>query len=374
MHMDPPAGVGGELGRAASDGRLAIMVGDRVGGETVTGFAYVPASGRGYPAPEDDRLLVEEDDDPQAPPDRPVPAPVPGAEFPVERCGRTPLQLLPDDRQSDAKDIAEHLENSVRRAVFGAPPEGRFHAELQSRVAGMGHQMWLAGGAVRDLIADGADANVHDLDFSGTVPPGLMSATAHAALVRSGIGDCRPRVSEGMVCSIKLIGRKDRLLEYKPLTLKRYRFPAFGGDLQADAQTRDLTVNTLLFDLQNTKVLDPLGRGLVHLRARPRVLEVPYAHNDPVELATIVLRAIKFVTRWSDAGMDLHLEKLHSWIGRLPADLVASIPSAAWPGIHTARRFTFDGIPAERQRRTADELGPVPGALIAELDAQRSGR
>jgi hypothetical protein len=177
-----------------------------------------------------------------------------------------------------------------------------------------------------------------------------------------------------MVCSIKLPGRRNRLLEYKPLTLKRYRFPAFGGDLQADAATRDLTVNTLLIDLQNTTVLDPLGRGLADLRAQKRVLAVPYAHRDPVELATIVLRAIKFVTRWGDAGMDLNLEELHSWIGGLPGDLVASIPSAAWPGIHTARRFTFDGIPVERQRRTAEELGSVPSALIAELDVQRSGR
>jgi hypothetical protein len=383
----------GEVDRGGpADGpRLAVMVGDRVKGETVAGFTFVARlPPRGHPLPEDDRLLVNGDEDLAEPPARPVPLPdaagEDGEDGLIERCGLTPLQRLrrlDGNRVRPAGEIAEHLERSVSRIVLaGPPPGGRFYAELTSRLNRVGHQLWVAGGAVRDLIASGENATIKDLDFTGTVPLGLMSESAYEALARAGNGDLpvkvgpgagSPQVSNAMVCSIQLPGHRERLLEYKPLADKRYRFPAFGGDLPADAATRDLTVNTLLFDLQHGTVLDPLGRGLDDLRASRRVMVVPYAHDDAPEQATILLRAIKFVTRWTDEGLPLHLEPLRAWIGALPADLIGDIPAGAWRDIHTARRYTLEGIPPERQLRTARELGTAAAALITELDG-RDGR
>jgi hypothetical protein len=366
--------------QTAAGRRLAVMVGDRVNGEAVTGFAYVAKSPPvGHPRAEDDRLLVEGDEDLAAPPDRPVPLPgeeVEGVE--VDRCGLTPLERLPQGRVRPAREVAAHLENSVHRIVFGAPPGGRFYQELTSRLDRMGHQLWVAGGAVRDLIADGEKAKVNDLDFTGTVPLGLMSEVAYQSLARADLSDLRskvgraasPHVSQIMVCSVQLPGHRDRLLEYKPLTLKGYRFPAFGGDLTADAATRDLTVNTLLFDLRRGVVLDPLNRGLADLLDSPRVLVVPYAHEDPVERATILLRVIKFVVRWTDEGLDPSVGDLRAWCETLPAGMVTAIPPDSWSLIETARRYTLKGVPPERQLHTARDLGSVPAELIAELDAR----
>lgn len=340
----------------------AVMVDDKIDGRVVIGFVYNAPPGAVTPEPSYDQVLLDGD---AGLPVRPLPEHTDR----VERCGLLPPRRCPE-MIHDAALAAAGLPDRISRLTVEAPdPAGTFFARLFERVWRLGHLIWAAGGSVRDLIADGEQAKVKDLDFSGTAPPGLMASLVREVLIGMRC-PARIKVSPRRVCSALLHGQTEPLLEYKALDLRGFPFPASGGDLRHDARTRDLTVNSVHYDPRHRLILDPTLRGLSDLGdGSVRVLCVPYAHDVPTEQATVLLRLVKFVARWRALEVDVRVEQARGWAAALPDDLFAKVPADGWETLRKADRAYRKEQSGPARAAAAEEIGPMAVRLLAELDA-----
>ncbi len=331
-----------------------VLRGDIVDDERVIGFAYVSdALG--------DRLLVEGDEDLAQPPDRPLPSGGAG----VERHGEPPLTGARRVEQAPP-----HVRMSVLSRIEELGDGGRAIWRLLRALQAQGHEVWVAGGTVRDLLADGPAATDGDLDCTGTAGPGRLTALHRRQRRRDGAGDFEPNVSPRLVWSLAPPGTRQRIFEYRPLALDGFRFPAFGGDLVHDSATRDLTVNALYYDLVHDEIVDPLGVGLAHLDAVPRKLVVLDRGKDPVVSAGIVLRCLKFWRRWRHVD----LLAVQDWVRELPDDLPALVPEAGWGLLGALRqRCGLTGMERDAELALAGNLGPAAHALVLELQERAAG-
>ncbi|GAA1883247.1 hypothetical protein GCM10009736_59040 [Actinomadura bangladeshensis] len=359
-------------GRYVRGDTPAVMVDDRIDDRRVIGFVYRPPAGTGVPDRFCDHVLLDGDDG------VPVRLLQECADR-AERCGHLPPRRRPE-MISDVAAVAAGLPELIGRLTGGAPdPAGTFFTRLFDRVWELGHLIWAVGGSVRDLIADGAEAKVNDLDFAGTAPPGLMATLVREVL--AGMGTRRPfriKVSGGQVCSARFRGEDEALLEYKALDLRGFPFRVSGGDLQRDAETRDLSVNSIHYDPRHELVLDPTLRGLADLGSdvgdgSVRELWVPYRHDVPFEQVGILLRLVKFVARWRGEGLRIRVAQPMRWAAGLPDDLFARLSAAEWDKLREIRDDYLKDHSAEARRSAAEEIGPMAVRLLAELDV-RSGR
>ncbi|MFE5138436.1 hypothetical protein ACFRDV_12280 [Streptomyces fagopyri] len=336
-----------------------VTRGDEVEGRTVIGFTYDHDPPAGEPG---DRLLVDGDQDLPRPPARLVPS-VLDPSVDITRSGPTPADGLDEHTLTVSPP---QLHAGYERLVDGMGDHAGLVRGLLDELARLEHSTWLVGGAVRDLLVDGDEAQVRDLDFTGTAGPGELNAMAvwrrHR---RDGFGDYAWRVSPQLVWSISPQEfPQSRVMEYRPLALDGFAFPAYGGSLATDAGTRDLTVNALYYDHQRGVVADPTGLGHTHLRAVPLVMAISYQNDDPIACACVILRCLKFCLRWPDADIGFAAE----WIGALPADLAARVPEEGWPRILTTWAACVP--PLHRVTGQADlaaRLGPVAVALVAAI-------
>jgi poly(A) polymerase len=164
--------------------------------------------------------------------------------------------------------------------------------ELGERFATAGHQLYLVGGAVRDLVL-GHSATGADLDFATDASPRQSTK-----LVR------------GWADAVHLVGvrfgtvgaRKDgRLLEITTFRQEVYaqenRKPAvtFAKDIQTDLSRRDFTINAMAMELPGGELVDPYG-GVRHLGKHtldtPLGPEVAFS-DDPLRM----LRAARFAAQ-----------------------------------------------------------------------------
>jgi tRNA nucleotidyltransferase (CCA-adding enzyme) len=202
------------------------------------------------------------------------------------------------------------------------------------RLRADGHQAWLVGGTVRDvLLGREHDAPGHPVDVATDLEPAQVSAR-FARVVPRGIAHGTVRVIEG-----------DTVLEIT--TLRRggahadARHPdpvEFTADLRADLARRDLTVNALAFD--------PVSGVLVD------------AHGGVADLARGVLRAVGDpVERFREDGLrPLRVARLAAQLGLEPEPTTRAALGAA--------RERSARVAMERVR---DELGllvtaPAPSA------------
>ncbi|MEU5988566.1 hypothetical protein ABZ806_06290 [Spirillospora sp. NPDC047418] len=366
---EPEGGAPDLSGRYVRGDTAAVMVGDTLDGRRILGFVYSPPPGGLTPDMFCDHVLLDGDGG--------VPVrPLPECGGRAERLGPLPPRRRPQ-MICDVAAVAAELPDLIGRLTDRAPdPAGTFFARLFDRVWGLGHLIWAAGGSVRDLIAAGPQAKVNDLDFSGTVPPGLMASLVHEVLAGMRMRRLvRIKVSSGRVCSAQFRGEDDVLLEYKALDLRGFPFRVSGGDLERDAETRDLTVNSIHYDPRHGLVLDPTLRGLADLRdgESVRQLWVPYRFDVPFEQVAILLRLVKFVARWRGEGMELRVAQSVTWAAELPDDLFARVSVGEWDKLREIRDDYLKDHPAEARNAAAREIGPAAVRLLAELDV-RSGR
>ncbi|MFE5239693.1 MULTISPECIES: hypothetical protein [unclassified Streptomyces] len=341
-----------------------VARGDQVDGRTVAGFTFDPHPVSGAPG---DRLLLDGDHRLTGPPDRTVPA-AEDESVRIIRSGPSPVDSLSGDAIAAAPP---HLRAGFERVVVSMESGGRFVEALLDALAARHHTTWLVGGAVRDLLRDGEDARVNDLDFTGTAGPGELTELAEDRMLRRhDLGDVDCRVSPRLVWSVAPAEfPPDRLMEYRPLALDEFAFPAYGGDLAADAVTRDLTVNSLYYDHRRNATADPTGQGLRDLEAAPRVLAVGYEGDDPVAQACVILRCLKFRLRWPEADT----ARAAKWVGALPADLTGRIPADGWPRVRAARESCVPvGDRGERESAIAHEFGPAAASLVRTIQ-ERTG-
>lgn len=354
--------------RYLRDDAPAVMVDDRIGDRKILGFVYSPPPDAGVPDLFCDHILLDGDEG--------VPARLlPEYTDQVERCGPLPPSRCPEMIQ-DVSSWAADLPGLIGRLTGHAPdPAGVFFTRLFERVWDLGHLIWAVGGSVRDLLAHGTEGKVNDLDFSGTAPPGLMASLVREVLTGMRlVSRFRIKVSSGRVCSARFKGKDEALLEYKALDLRGFPFGVSGGDLRCDAETRDLTVNSVHYDPRHGLLLDPTLRGLSDLGSGSvRELWVPYRHDVPFEQAGILLRLVKFIARWRTEGLGLVVAQPVRWAAALPDDLLTRISAQQWDTLLDARDDYLKDHPSEARVAAAEEIGAVAVQLLAELDA-RSAR
>jgi poly(A) polymerase len=164
--------------------------------------------------------------------------------------------------------------------------------ELGERFATAGHQLYLVGGVVRDLVL-GRGAPGADVDFATDASPHqttkLLRGWADAVFL---VG-----VRFGTVGARK----GDRNLEITTFRQEAYaqehRKPAvtFAKDIQTDLSRRDFTINAMAMQLPGGELVDPYG-GVRHLAQRtldtPLEPEVAFS-DDPLRM----LRAARFAAQ-----------------------------------------------------------------------------
>jgi poly(A) polymerase len=206
--------------------------------------------------------------------------------------------------------------------------------ELGERFATAGHQLYLVGGAVRDLVLGGGTPGA-DVDFATDASPHqttkLLRGWADAVFL---VG-----VRFGTVGARKA----DRSLEIttfrQEVYAEEHRKPAvtFAKDIQTDLSRRDFTINAMAMELPGGGLVDPFG-GVRHLAQRvldtPLEPEVAFS-DDPLRM----LRAARFasqlevvpaprvvtaMTEMRDRLSIVSAERIRAELDRL---LVAPVPS-----------------------------------------------
>jgi hypothetical protein len=335
---------------------------DYIYGKRVVGFAFAASSVS--PTGADDRLLFEGDEDLLEPPPRPMPA----GDTPIDRRGLLPPCRLAAERLLPVAEVAPELPARVEAAMG---EWGWFISAVLDAVAEAGHQAWVAGGCVRDLVAGAAPEDVNDIDLCGTVPTGLMAELIDRVLRREQMSTYVRQVSPAtLIVSVAPKTGGKRLLEYKALVANGFRFPASGSDLTDDARARDLTVNCLYYDRVGHFIFDPTGRGLADLVAPQLRVATPGSQDQRLQQALVILRVVKFIVRWQREERSLDLSGIKEWMALLATDLPSQISDEEWEKLREARRQYLGRVGRTKQRAAARELGLLAAALLDALDAR----
>jgi poly(A) polymerase len=164
--------------------------------------------------------------------------------------------------------------------------------ELGERFATAGHQLYLVGGVVRDLLMGRSEPGV-DVDFATDATPQQTT-----------------KLLRGWADAVYLVGvrfgtvgarRDGRILEVTTFRQEAYaeehRKPAvtFAKDIRTDLSRRDFTINAMAMELPGGELVDPFG-GVRHLAQRvldtPLEPEVAFS-DDPLRM----LRAARFAAQ-----------------------------------------------------------------------------
>jgi poly(A) polymerase len=174
-------------------------------------------------------------------------------------------------------------------AVIDPPPLAQ---ELGERFGDAGHQLFLVGGSVRDLVM-GRSALTPDLDFSTDAPPHettkvLRGWADRIYLIGAKFGTVGAR-KQGQRLEITTF-RQDVYVEDN-------RKPAvtFAKDVETDLSRRDFTINAMALRLPSGEFVDPFG-GVRDLATKtldtPLEPELAFG-DDPLRM----LRAARFVAQ-----------------------------------------------------------------------------
>ncbi|QBJ93229.1 hypothetical protein D0Z67_25050 [Streptomyces seoulensis] len=350
-----------------------VMTGDVVDGESVLGFGYEPPPQGTPPGARYDRLLAESDLGSASPPLRPVPA----ARPPAPGDDRLPHHRLPKTAVVPAARRSRCLPAAVRDLLAdGSAPWATVVEPVARRVRAAGHELWLTGGASRELLSEHGREAVRDLDLTGTAPAGRYAELAREALEEDGESyELRTRVSpDSLVCTVYDVGLSTALLEYRGLGQEGFGFPATGTDLAADSRQRDFTVNSILYDFERHLVIDPSGRGLSDLAVPGRALTPANRSSDPLIRSELVLRAVKFLVRWEAEG-PVDTRELCAWTAEFPDDLAGAVRErgdTAWQRLCALHHECLGTVQAERQSAAARSLGPSVERLFEALLGSRA--
>lgn len=199
------------------------------------------------------------------------------------------------DTRIDIKHLHSHVRSVSRREAFS------FIGKLQKRFAGA--QIYLVGGAVRDILLD---RQCKDYDF---VVRGIPSKKLQAFFLSLGRVDLVGRRFGVLKFTPKGKAGKDfaaRSLETFDIALPRTEEPILHTGqyrdfhivqnpslpIEEDLARRDFTINALAYDMRERKIIDPFG-GLDDLRKK-RIRTVGAPEERFREDYSRMLRAIRF--------------------------------------------------------------------------------
>ncbi len=234
--------------------------------------------------------------------------------------------------------------------------------ELGALFEAAGHQLYLVGGSVRDLVMGRVRLDEADLDF-------CTDAAPHETT----------RLMRGWADGIYLVGVKfgtvgarksGRTLEVTTFRADAYdeahRKPAvtFAKDVESDLSRRDFTINAMAVRVPGGAFVDPFG-GVRHLATKtldtPLEPEVSFS-DDPLRM----LRAARFVSQLEVIPAARLVEALTEMRGRLSivsaeriADELVKLLNGANPSA---------GLDLLVSTGLADEFVPELSALSLEQD------
>ncbi|TVU00629.1 hypothetical protein EJB05_53929 [Eragrostis curvula] len=196
----------------------------------------------------------------------------------------------------------------VRETVELTEKEERIFRRLLDVVRhfGLGTQLRVAGGWVRDKLLgkDSADIDIALDNIMGqTFCEKVNEYSKVIGEEQKGIGviQCNPDQSKHLETARMLIF--DIWIDFVNLRSEKYaensRIPTVEiGTAEEDAYRRDLTINSLFFNINNSSVEDLTGRGIEDLKKGLIVTPLPAKAtflDDPLR----VLRAIRFAARFN---------------------------------------------------------------------------
>jgi poly(A) polymerase len=164
--------------------------------------------------------------------------------------------------------------------------------ELGERFDAAGHQLYLVGGSVRDLVL-GRDGGGTDLDFCTDAAPHETTRVLRGWAERQYLVG----VKFGTVGALK-DGKKLEVTTFREDVYAREdRKPVvtFAKDIETDLSRRDFTINAMAVRVPHGEFVDPFG-GVRHLATKtldtPREPEMAFS-DDPLRM----LRAARFVAQ-----------------------------------------------------------------------------
>jgi poly(A) polymerase len=182
--------------------------------------------------------------------------------------------------------------------------------ELGARFADAGHELFLVGGSVRDLLLGRPS---EDLDFATSAHP------RETTKILQGWADRRYFVGVrfGTVGALKGGTVVEITTFREEVYAEEHRKPAvtFGKDLRTDLSRRDFTINAMAVGVPRGTLIDPFG-GVQALGAR--VLDTPLEpavafSDDPLRM----VRAARFVAQLDVVPADRVLEAIRGMRDRI---------------------------------------------------------
>ena len=187
--------------------------------------------------------------------------------------------------------------------------------ELGERFAAAGHELYLVGGSVRDLVLSRPS---HDLDFTTSAHPSDTTAILRGWADRQYLVG----VTFGTVGATKHNERLEITTFRQEVYAEEHRKPSvtFGKDLDTDLSRRDFTINAMAIALPDGAFVDPYG-GIRHLAAKvldtPLDPEVAFT-DDPLRM----VRAARFVAQLDVTPTQRVVDAMRAMRGRL--DIVSA--------------------------------------------------
>ncbi|MCB1843630.1 MAG: polynucleotide adenylyltransferase PcnB, partial [Halioglobus sp.] len=199
--------------------------------------------------------------------------------------------------------------------------------KVMSRLRGQGHQAYLVGGAVRDLLLGG-----HPKDFdiaTDATPEDVNALFRNSRIIGRRFRIVHVRFGREIIEVTTFRGHHEDGDEQARGDGNRSRQSASGlllrdnvyGTLEEDAVRRDLTVNALYYDAGNFEVFDHVG-GLEDLQAR-RIRVIGDAEQRYTEDPVRMLRVLRFA-----AKLDFTIETATAAAIPQCAHLLGHIPPA----------------------------------------------
>jgi len=241
-------------------------------------------------------------------------------------------------------------------AVLDVPPIAK---DLGARFADAGHELYLVGGSVRDIVLDRTG---DDLDFATSAHPDettrvLRGWAEHRYLVGVKFGTVGA-MKEGHRLEITTFRQEVYAQEHRKPTV------TFGDDVETDLSRRDFTINAMAVRLPDGTFVDPYG-GVRHLAAHvldtPLEPEVSFG-DDPLRM----LRAARFVSQLGVEAVPrvvTAIEAMRERMEIVSAERIGEELSKLLIGDHPGK-----GLELLVSTRLADTFVPELAALELEQD------
>lgn len=182
----------------------------------------------------------------------------------------------------------ERFESLLRRII----PPGPSYLDLIEEVWSRGFEVFLVGGTVRDVLAG---ESTQDVDLVTTMP--LKSAEN---LLR-GMYRTDPEIREnnGYVRIGGTPASHDPFIDLKMFSTFSTgdNTSLFGADFARDVAHRDFSCNAIYYEPKNKALIDPTGEGISNAQTKVLHLVCDPLLRRPVNLAQIVIRFFKFLSR-----------------------------------------------------------------------------